>query len=482
VNGKNIGQITSDTQTFDTKVNVTSTMTSLPINAVYKCYFVSELYYADGSKQIIENIVHKMPTGAPIINATVANIPIIVPPPINLIPLITVDTPNGPPTTYTTNTRIPDIGRDTKLNLTFIVRRTDDFDTVPTPPLTWTYVGTPPEITNLITRTTIFDPPLMGGDPPYTLQTPPTEVTVCQGENITDTITFTINPDGNVDETKTNDNTIKLTIECLPPIKLNLIPLITVTLNGTPTTYDPNTPTDMTNIRQNTKVNLTFIVQRTDPLPTPTPDLPWTYVGTPPEITNKITVTTVFDPPLTGGDPYTPYILQTPPTEVTLCEDGKEFDTITFTINPDGDIDEMDSEDNTIVLRIRCQKNEVFYCNFYPRPLLIVPGESESTRLTCRNETNQVDCPPIERGWISTYDNGFGNYFETPVDFDPITVTKNGNDYDVDDFNIVAKETGQSEIAYQGTVSIDIPSDDYTTWNNCHFDVLWQRLDCRYYM
>ncbi|MCX6773894.1 MAG: hypothetical protein NTY68_02735 [Candidatus Micrarchaeota archaeon] len=261
--------------------------------------------------------------------------------------------------------------------------------------------------------------------------------------------------------------TVNVPIVIIPPHFINLIPIIRIN-NSNGIVIDYDTSQTITTFNRNQKVNL----------------LTWQYIGTPPEIKTSVPVVYVNQPlvpPLRGGD--RPYILLIPYKEITICDDDKEFDTITVTIDPFGNIRESDPGDNTITLTINCsnKSDDNFRCSFYPtNNPIIEPGESIMTLLRCWNIiTNaQVNCPTVTINMVKYYDNDFGNYFVKPVDWAEIK----SNSYDSDNFNVTAIENSQPEIAYQGTVEVKMPTDSGETWKDCRFNVLWRRPDCRYYM
>ena len=471
INGNDIGEITSNNQVFTTTTEIKSGMTELPVEARYQCYFVSELYTNANELQKIENIVYQMPNGGRAITPTV-NVPIITPPTINLIPLIRIGT-----TDYTTDTTIT-LTQTQLTNLSFLVQRTDTLINILTTNLTWTYLGTPPEMPPALTTNPNWPliPPLTGNNPPNPPQLlqPPTVVTICDVGKTRDTITLSINPDGTISETNTGDNTITLTIICQPEININLIPVITINTSTGTTTY--LTDTTIT-LRRNERINLSLLVQRTDILNIPTTNLTWNYRM--PPVNLLITDNTPFNPPLTGRTPINPPRLLQPPSEITVCEGDVISDTIVLTVNSDGSVSEIDVGDNTIIITINCQEDEMFFCRFRPHTQIIAPMEMGSTMMTCWNGTaEQIDCPTIDSDWID-YSDGFATYFETPIDWDQITY----DSHDADNFNITAKERPLSEIAYSGEVTIDInPENDWEIWRNCDFDVRWGRQNCSYYM
>jgi hypothetical protein len=471
INGVDAGKITSTDQDFAANITINiGTMTSIPVQAVYECFFVSELYDKSGNKQVLMNIIHQMPNGAPI--TPIVIVPIIRPPDINLIPLIRIGT-----TDYTTDTTIT-LTQTQLTNLSFLVQRTDTLINILTTNLTWTYLGTPPEMPPALTTNPNWPliPPLTGNNPPNPPQLlqPPTVVTICDVGKTRDTITLSINPDGTISETNTGDNTITLTIICQPEININLIPVITINTSTGTTTY--LTDTTIT-LRRNERINLSLLVQRTDILNIPTTNLTWNYRM--PPVNLLITDNTPFNPPLTGRTPINPPRLLQPPSEITVCEGDVISDTIVLTVNSDGSVSEIDVGDNTIIITINCQEDEMFFCRFRPHTQIIAPMEMGSTMMTCWNGTaEQIDCPTIDSDWID-YSDGFATYFETPIDWDQITY----DSHDADNFNITAKERPLSEIAYSGEVTIDInPENDWEIWRNCDFDVRWGRQNCSYYM
>jgi hypothetical protein len=264
-----------------------------------------------------------------------------------------------------------------------------------------------------------------------------------------------------------------------PPL-LNLVPWIRLgTFN-----YTPTTPL-IVRVPQNTKMNLTFIVVRNDTLTLiPTPNLTWTYTGTPPEISGPPT-TYWYDPltpPIFGGGP--PYVLR-PPTEITICPPGATTDTITLTVDPAyagfpfGDIIERDEGDNTITITVICIRREELFCLFEHDLLVIAPGQSRTNIMSCLNNTGgYIDCPTIEDDEVSWGGSSFGTFFEVPT-WGEIT----HNSQTADEFNVTAIENSGSDIAYSGYVSVDIiPDDSWINWNDCRFDLIWRRPDCRYYM
>jgi hypothetical protein len=217
VNGVNVGKITDNDQTFSARITLVDGQTAVPVSAVYQCYFVSELYDVDGSKQSgpssVENVNHQMPGGLPLNQTVNVDIPRVNPPVINLVPLILLNL-----TYYTSGT--PTITVDapnTRFDISFFVNRTDNLTEIKVPRLNWSLGSGIPTLIPITGtyRNFILVPELEIGTPTQ-LPDPriPTVITVCRPGVEFDEVLLVVNLDNSIPEYSYSDNSIRLIFDC----------------------------------------------------------------------------------------------------------------------------------------------------------------------------------------------------------------------------------------------------------------------------
>jgi hypothetical protein len=217
LNGNEIGSITGNDQTFSAKINLADGQTTVQVSAKYTCYFVTELYYADGSKQSgvnsVENVNHQMQGGVPLTQTVIIPINRVTPPQINMVPLIILNntyySQGAPPITVNTP--------NTRFHITFLVNRTDTITLIEVPYLNWSLYSTPPELITTTYMNFPLTPPLIVGPPSRLVppgKTPPITITVCRPGVVTDTVTLEVNTGRSITESSYDDNIITLTFDC----------------------------------------------------------------------------------------------------------------------------------------------------------------------------------------------------------------------------------------------------------------------------